>query len=474
MLFRSQSLQWAIEEAKSRGETLVVAYLDFENAFNSTDHEALWAWLERIGVPDVDLLKSLYEEAHYRAELPYGTTANIPLTRGKKQGDLISPLLFEHGFEVYLRALEACRGGVVRLVHRPKPGKGFADDVALVTTSRTHLQRLLDVTAGFCGWSGMRVKLSKSVLTGFDFALGREADASGILYQGQPLRHLPATESFRYLGVRISLTGSFRDERRHVLDAVQDLRRLVKGHQYNLDQMVGAMQSVASSRFRYSAPLVPWSDAQLDKLHASWIGLAKTAWRLPPGFPAAPLSFPASQGGIPVPHPKVYLVQALATHLEQLVALPDELRAQTVRAYRQLCLETGCNTAQQLADTLSAERRPRQCPIARFLRVCGQLGLEVRLPKCLSLGPGEEETSWQGLLARIRASAQLASASEQARADFMMVQKRWTAIRLTLVRGGYAQPRMLIRDAKATQPQWRCEAFRKPSGWLMQIGRAHV
>ena len=33
--------------------------------------------------------KSLYEEAHYRAELPYGTTANIPLTRGKKQGDQI-------------------------------------------------------------------------------------------------------------------------------------------------------------------------------------------------------------------------------------------------------------------------------------------------------------------------------------------------------------------------------------------------
>ena len=85
--------------------------------------------------------------------------------------------------------------------------------------------------------------------------------------------------------------------------------------------------------------------------------------------------------------------------------------------------------------------------------------------------PGEEETSWQGLLARIRASAQLASASEQARADFMMVQKRWTAMRLTLVRGGYAQPRMLIRDAKATQPQWRCEAFRKPSGWLMPLYR---
>ena len=40
---QAQSLQWAIEDARSRGETLFVAYLDFENAFNSSDHEGLWA-----------------------------------------------------------------------------------------------------------------------------------------------------------------------------------------------------------------------------------------------------------------------------------------------------------------------------------------------------------------------------------------------------------------------------------------------
>jgi len=34
---------------------------------------------------------------------------------------------------------------------------------------------------------------------------------------------------------------------------------------------------VASSRFRYSAPLVPWPDAELNRLHLKWIGLAKVA-----------------------------------------------------------------------------------------------------------------------------------------------------------------------------------------------------
>jgi hypothetical protein len=85
----------AFEDAARLKETLHVEFLGFENAFNSIDHEALWQWLERLGIPDIDLLRSLYRSAFYRAQLPYGTTARIQLTRGRKQGDLISPLLFE-------------------------------------------------------------------------------------------------------------------------------------------------------------------------------------------------------------------------------------------------------------------------------------------------------------------------------------------------------------------------------------------
>jgi hypothetical protein len=154
---QAQSLQWAMQDARTKKERLYVAYLDFENAFNSTDHEALWLWLEFLGVPDVDLLRSLYKDAYYRAECPYGSTANIHLTRGKKQGDLISPLLFELLFNVYLLSLEATAGGWVRLTHRPKAGMGFSEDVAIVATSEALLQKRLDKTAKFCAWSGMRV-----------------------------------------------------------------------------------------------------------------------------------------------------------------------------------------------------------------------------------------------------------------------------------------------------------------------------
>ena len=76
-----QSLHWAIQDAAERRETLFCCYLDFENAFNSPDHAALWRWLKELNVPDIDLLQSLYSGAYYQADLPYGRSAEIVRVR---------------------------------------------------------------------------------------------------------------------------------------------------------------------------------------------------------------------------------------------------------------------------------------------------------------------------------------------------------------------------------------------------------
>ncbi len=41
---------------------------------------------------------------------------------------------------------------------------------------------------------------------------------------------------------------------------------IAKHHHFLLGQMVSAMQMVAAARFRYSAALVPWTDAELRKV----------------------------------------------------------------------------------------------------------------------------------------------------------------------------------------------------------------
>ena len=124
-----QGLHWAIEERAQRRAFLYVSYLDFESAFNSPDHEGLGRWLRELNVPDVDLLQALYKEAHYVADLPYGRSARVYLTRGSKQGDKLSPLLFSLLFNALLQALKACGVGFrvvtglpgTRVRRRPHP-----------------------------------------------------------------------------------------------------------------------------------------------------------------------------------------------------------------------------------------------------------------------------------------------------------------------------------------------------------------
>ena len=106
-------------------------------------------------VPDIDLLRSLYDESYYVAGLPYGQSASIPLTRGTKQGDKLSPLLFDLIFNCLLLALRAT-GVAHRTVSGLRaPARGFADDLVLCMELADGMCRLLEVVADFCKWSSI-------------------------------------------------------------------------------------------------------------------------------------------------------------------------------------------------------------------------------------------------------------------------------------------------------------------------------
>jgi len=149
-----QSLHWAIQDAAERRELLFCCYLDFANAFNSVDHEALWRWLEELNIPDIDLLRSLYSGAYYQAELPYGRSAKVVLSRGQKQGDKSSPLLFGLIFNALLLALKATGVGHRTVSGLRAPARGFADDLVIIAGSGADMSRLLKVVSDFCAWSG--------------------------------------------------------------------------------------------------------------------------------------------------------------------------------------------------------------------------------------------------------------------------------------------------------------------------------
>jgi hypothetical protein len=112
------------------------------------------------------------------------------------------------------------------------------------------------------------------------------------------------------------------------------------------------------------------------------------------------------------------MIQALSTHIEQLCALPDELRQTTIDRYRRRCVRYECHTERELAEYLQTCRPiPRCPPISRLLRACGQLGVQIKIPAVLFLGKEQRELSWHRLMQHLRGRASAAEADAQLQAD---------------------------------------------------------
>ncbi len=134
-----------------------MVYHDFANSFNSVDHGALWRWLSELNAPEVYLLRSLYDQSYYVADLLYGQSVPIPMTRGTEKGDKLSPLLFGLIFNCLLLALRASGVAHRTISGLSTPARGFADDLVLCTESADAaaeaMGHILEVVADFCRWS---------------------------------------------------------------------------------------------------------------------------------------------------------------------------------------------------------------------------------------------------------------------------------------------------------------------------------
>ena len=65
----------------------------------------------------------------------------------------------------------------------------------------------------------MDLCLLKCEATGHDFATGKGEDTDWVVIGGQQLKKLSSDDSYKYLGLRLALTGSTKQEREYVMQA---------------------------------------------------------------------------------------------------------------------------------------------------------------------------------------------------------------------------------------------------------------
>jgi hypothetical protein len=158
--------------------------VEFTNAFNAMSQAALWKVMRAYGIPDIDLLESIYEHSTVRMAPNDQQCATITFDTGVAQGSALSPLLFLI-FMNTLLGLVTDRGKRLDISHGLRCGVqlhkravnraakqeecvgqfnliGVVDDLSLSAQSLGGAQALLNAIQEFELWCGLEVNRKKT------------------------------------------------------------------------------------------------------------------------------------------------------------------------------------------------------------------------------------------------------------------------------------------------------------------------
>jgi hypothetical protein len=160
---------------------------------------SLWVILEAYGIPDVDLLKSLYEHTTVRFPERGMGSAKITFNTGVDQGSVLSPLLFS----LFINALSLYLSDIGRkkMIYHDLPGTHpfnhilFTDDMTLMTQDSVGMQILLNAIQEFEEWIGIPVNTLKTKQMTVDGIEDNRVITEELTYHDKTLPIAPESES---------------------------------------------------------------------------------------------------------------------------------------------------------------------------------------------------------------------------------------------------------------------------------------
>ena len=205
-------LRCLLKQARSCGIGVKLAFLDVRKAFDSVSHESLLLAAERIGLPSplLGYLRLYYARLRTRLKVGGRRSAYFSVKQGVRQGDPLSPLLFNSVIDWVLEDLPAELGA--SLGDERVPYLGFADDLVLTAESSIGLVTSLEYVIAKLRLCGLELNPSKCrVLTIRRDVKAKkwavDSTAPVRLSDGVTISRLSRLDEYKYLGLSLLASG---------------------------------------------------------------------------------------------------------------------------------------------------------------------------------------------------------------------------------------------------------------------------
>lgn len=281
----------------------VFTILDISKAFDTVPHKMIEIGLNKRGIPPrlIELIKNIYKNSFTNIKARNNENVKIEIKRGVKQGDSLSPLLFNLSLEPLLEELEENTTGLPISDNTHIAVLAFADDLVLLSKDEEEAQIQLNLVMSYLRKLGMSISASKCntfhIMTKKDTWFVKDPEL--ITDDGKAIPSADPAEVLRYLGSKI---GPWKGmECGIVVPEIIHMIKKIKTFPLKPQQKIDLLTTYILPRFIYQLLISPPSDGVLKLLDSELRQQVKDILHLVPPTTKAFFYTAKRKGGLGFP-----------------------------------------------------------------------------------------------------------------------------------------------------------------------------